>query len=105
MFAFRLFFFVSLFIFTNQSLFSQKVKPENQTDMVRLYWDAQKRHINSKGRYYVDEIIGETKEKHGKWKFYDFNGVLTEERNYFRDRIHGKQLTYYKDKKIGRAHV
>jgi len=100
MFAFRLFFFVSLFIFTSQSLFSQKVKPENQTDMVRLYWDAQKRHINSKGSYYVDEIIGETKEKHGKWKFYDFNGVLTEERNYFRDRIHGKQLAYYSNKKL-----
>ena len=32
--------------------------------------------------------------------FLTFNVVLTEERNYFRDRIHGKQLAYYNNKKL-----
>ena len=82
------------------SFFSQKVNPENLTDIVRLHWDAQKKHLNSKGAYYTDDLIGETKEKHGRWRFYDFNGILTEERNYFRDRIHGKQLTYFTNKII-----
>ena len=82
------------------SSFSQKVNPDNQTEIVRLYWDAQKKHLSSKGAYYSDGILGETKEKHGKWKFYDFKGVLTEERSYFRDRIHGRQRSFYKNKSL-----
>ena len=81
--------------FLSFTVFSQKVNPDNQTESVRLYWDAQKKHLSSKGAYYTDGIIGETNEKHGRWKFYDFNGVLTEERSYFRDRIHGRQLAYF----------
>ena len=100
MFTFRSLLVLFLFFFSFKTALTQKVNPENQTEMVRLYWDAQKKHLSSKGSYYTDNLIGNTKEKHGKWKFYDFNGVLTEERNYFRDRIHGKQLTFYKDKKI-----
>ena len=80
--------------------FSQKVNEDNLTEQEKLYWDTQNKHLNSKGAYYVDGLIGITNEKHGRWRFYDFNGVLTEERNYFRDRIHGKQLTYFKDKSI-----
>ena len=92
-----IFLFIAVFSF---SAFSQGVNADNQTEIERLYWDGGKKHLNCKGSYYIDDIIGSTNEKHGKWRFYDFNGELTEERNYFRDRVHGKQLTFHKDKAL-----
>ncbi len=89
-----------LVFFLCTTLFAQKVDKDNLTDEIRLYWDSKKKHINSRGCYYTDDLIGTTTEKHGKWRFYDFNRTLTEERNYFRDRIHGKQVTYHKDRNI-----
>lgn len=91
-------FFILFFVSTHS--IAQKVDQDNLTDEVRLYWDSQKKHINCRGSYYTDNLIGSTTEKHGKWRFYDFNRVLTEERSYFRDRIHGKQHTFYKNRSV-----
>jgi len=92
-------FVLALFLNSNTSIAQQVIK-ENLTEKVKLYWDSKERHISSKGAYYTDNTLGDTHEKHGTWKFYDFNGTLEEERNYFRDRIHGKQIKYYEDKSI-----
>ena len=92
-------FLLMLFMLSNVSI-AQKVNEENLTEKVKLYWDSKEKHISAKGAYYTDNTLGDTQEKHGKWKFYDFNGTLEEERNYFRDRIHGKQIKYYEDKSI-----
>lgn len=79
-------------------IFSQNVREENLTERVRLYWDIEKKHIRARGAYYTDQIIGETQEKHGKWWFYDAKGNLTEEQHFFRDRIHGAQLSFHSNK-------
>ena len=41
------------------------------------------------GSYYKDEV-DETTDKHGKWLYYDRLGVLEEERNYYKEMLHGK---------------
>jgi antitoxin component YwqK of YwqJK toxin-antitoxin module len=56
--------------------------------------------LNAVGSYYVDDIILESTEKHGKWLFYSMDGILEEERFYYRNRTHGKQIVYYPNKKI-----
>jgi len=90
---------ICCFLFILPSLVvSQKVLKENLTERVRLYWDSEKKHIRSRGAYYTDPIIGDTKEKHGKWWFYDAKGHITEEQNFFRDRIHGQQISFHANK-------
>ena len=90
---------ICCFLFILPSLVvSQKVLKENLTERERLYWDSEKKHIRSRGAYYTDPIIGDTKEKHGKWWFYDAKGHITEEQNFFRDRIHGQQISFHANK-------
>lgn len=78
---------------------AQKVLSENLSPKVKLYWDGQKRHLSATGSYYISDIVQESTEKHGKWMFYNKDGLLEEERNFYRDRMHGKQITYYPESK------
>jgi len=93
---------ICIFLFAiNLSLaFSQKVEKENLTQKVKLFWDKGNKKIQATGSYYTNERRGNTTEKHGKWLFYSFDGILEEERNYYRNRIHGLQTIYYPNKKI-----
>tara|TARA_B110000908_G_C10268041_1_gene466827 strand:+ start:8099 stop:9784 length:1686 start_codon:yes stop_codon:yes gene_type:complete len=79
---------------------TQEINPENLSERERVYWDIGGQHIRSVGAYYTDLIIGDTKEKHGLWRFYDRRGTLTDEQHFFRDRIHGKQRTYHANKNL-----
>ena len=92
--------FLSLILFGSMPVFSQLIDPENLSPKVKIYWDANNRKLNSVGSYYVDEITLESTEKHGKWLYYSMDGVLEEERLYYRNRTHGKQIVYYPNKKI-----
>ena len=96
------FFAIFLLLFFFQTTYSQKVQAENLSAKTKVYWDANKKFINSVGCYYIDDQHPTTTEKHGKWLFYSLEGTLEEERNYFRDRIHGKQTLYFPDKKTKR---
>jgi len=73
---------ICIFLFAiNLSLgFSQKVEKENLTQKVKLFWDAENKKLQATGSYYTNERRGNTTEKHGKWLFYSFDGILEEER-------------------------
>lgn len=88
------------FLFIPFTLFGQKILSENLSPKVRLYWDAENKKIQATGSYFTSEIFPTTSEKHGKWLFYSYNGILEEESNFFRNRMHGKQTLYFPDKKI-----
>ncbi len=92
--------FLSLILFGSMPVFSQLIDPENLSPKVKIYWDANNRKVHSVGSYYVDDITLESTEKHGKWMYYSIDGVLEEERYYYRNRTHGKQIVYYPNKKI-----
>jgi antitoxin component YwqK of YwqJK toxin-antitoxin module len=92
--------FLSLILFGSMPVFSQLIDPENLSPKVKIYWDANNRKLHSVGSYYVDDITLESTEKHGKWLYYSMDGVLEEERFYYRNRTHGKQIVYYPNKKI-----
>ena len=92
--------FLSLILVASIPVFSQAIDPENLSPKVKIYWDANNRKLNAVGSYYVDDIILESTEKHGKWLFYSMDGILEEERFYYRNRTHGKQIVYYPNKKI-----
>ena len=91
---------VLLILLLPKCSFSQKVLSENLSPKVKVYWDAENRKLHSSGSYYIDERHPETTEKHGKWLFYSLSGTLEEERNYYRNRVHGKQTIYFPNKKI-----
>lgn len=92
--------FLSLILLGSMPVFSQLIDPENLSPKVKIYWDANNRKLHSVGSYYVDDITLESTEKHGKWLYYSMDGVLEEERFYYRNRTHGKQIVYYPNKKI-----
>ena len=91
---------IFLIVVNLSSAFSQKVEKENLTQKVKLFWDQGNKKIQATGSYYTNERRGNTTEKHGKWLFYSFDGILEEERNYYRNRIHGLQTIYFPTKKI-----
>jgi antitoxin component YwqK of YwqJK toxin-antitoxin module len=93
----NLFLFSLLVSFCN---FGQKISSENLGPKVKVYWDANNKKLHSTGSYYIDKFHPETTEKHGKWMFYSLDGKLEEERYYFRDRVHGKQTTFFPNKKV-----
>jgi antitoxin component YwqK of YwqJK toxin-antitoxin module len=78
--------------------FSQEVLKENLTKKTSLFWDFNKTQIQAIGSYFKDEV-DETTEKHGKWQYYDRLGVLEEERNYYKDMLHGKVILFFPNKK------
>jgi len=72
----------------------QNIKKENLTKPEFSYWDFSKKRIQSVGSFYKDQL-GETKDKHGVWKFYDKFGILEEERNYQKGKLDGKVMQYF----------
>ena len=78
----------------------QKVLSENLSPKVRLYWDAENKKIQATGSYFTSEILPSTIEKHGKWLFYSYSGILEEETNFYRNRMHGKHTLYFPNKEI-----
>lgn len=90
---------LSLFLFfLCFSINAQEILKENLSNPITTYWDFEKTKIQSVGSYYQD-FRGPTVEKHGVWKYFDKNGVLEEEHNYFRNKLHGAVKLYYgKDK-------
>lgn len=89
--------YLVLLIFIGAKVQSQKVLEENLTEKDVFYWDASKKKIQSKGAYYKD-YFNTTIEKHGQWLYYSEDGSLEEERNYYRDFLHGKTELYYPNK-------
>ncbi len=85
-----------------QSHLAQEVQvlKENLSPKVRIYWDAQNKHLQSFGAYFTSQATPKTTEKHGKWLFYSYDGQLEEEANYYRNRLHGKRIQYYPSKQI-----
>jgi len=81
------------------ALISQIVLKENLSPKESIFWDFNKSQLQAIGSYYTD-AIETTKEKHGKWLYYDRFGVLEEERNYYKDMLHGKVVMYYPNKKL-----
>ncbi|MFM6934907.1 MAG: toxin-antitoxin system YwqK family antitoxin [Flavobacteriales bacterium] len=91
---------ILLLLFSATPLFSQKVLKENLGPKVRVYWDANNKHLQAVGSYFTSEATPKTTEKHGKWTFYSYDGILEEESNYYRDRLLGKRVFYYTNKQI-----
>ena len=89
-----------LVIFGLTPVFGQKVLKENLGPKVRLYWDANNKHLQATGSYFTSEATPNTTEKHGKWTFYTYDGIMEEESNYYRARLLGKRVFYYPNKKI-----
>lgn len=92
-----------LFIFCfGQFSTAQKVEKENLGPKVRIFWDSGNKRLQATGSYYIneDKIVLNKSEKHGKWSFYSYEGVLEEDRMYYRNRIHGKQITYHPNGKM-----
>jgi antitoxin component YwqK of YwqJK toxin-antitoxin module len=89
-----------LFLFICISItpvFAQTIRKENLTKKVANHYDFQKTKLESEGAYYKD-ALGETNEKHGKWLYYDKNGVEIEERNYYRGKLNGAVLAYFSNR-------
>ncbi len=77
-----------------------QVLKENLSPKMRVFWDKEKKHLQGTGSYFVSQIVRNSTEKHGKWQFFSFNGDLEEESNFYRNRLHGKQILYYPNKKM-----
>ena len=77
-----------------------KVLKENLSPKVRIFWDAQNKHMQGYGAYFTSVATPQTTEKHGKWLFYSYDGVLEEEANYYRNRLYGKRNFYYPNKQL-----
>lgn len=86
-------------LFFSSLSFSQTIRKENLTQKVSNYYDFQKTRLESTGSYYKD-VLGETNEQHGKWLYYDKNGVEVEERNYYRGKLNGRVLVYFSNRKM-----
>jgi antitoxin component YwqK of YwqJK toxin-antitoxin module len=90
--------FLIAFLSMSTVFFSQEVKKENLSKKVTLYWDYNKTQVQAVGYYYVDKV-DETTQKHGKWLFFTKTGELEEERNYYKDLLHGRTILYYSQNK------
>lgn len=75
-------------------VYAQEVKKENLSKKQSFYWDFGKTKLQSIGSYYVD-VLGQTTFKHGKWKYYDENNNLIEQRNYYKGELNGQVLLLY----------
>lgn len=84
------------FIAFNQAEYN--VLKENLTKRDIQFYDFNKSKIMSEGAYYVD-YFGETMLKHGKWTYFDETGYVEEIRNYYKDKLHGKVVLFYPNKK------
>ena len=90
--------FLALLLLFSTS-YGQEVERENLSKRQSFYFDPpQNTKLESSGYYYVDEL-GKTAERHGKWSFYNIDGEVVEERNYYRNELHGEVVKYYGDRK------
>ena len=89
-----------LLLFGINQVYGQKVLKENLGPKVRLYWDAGNKRLQAIGSYFTSNATPKTSEKHGKWTFYTYDGLLEEESNYYRDRLLGKRIFYYPNKQM-----
>ncbi|MNU56010.1 MORN repeat variant [compost metagenome] len=87
-----------LFSFFSFTLLGQVVNKENLTPKVKNFYDFNQTQLESVGSYYKDKL-GESKDKHGKWLYYDRFGTLVEERNYYRGKLHGRVIASYSNGK------
>ncbi len=88
-----------LFLCFSPFFFAQKVYKEQLSKEVKFFYDFIKTKIESRGCYYQDPL-GETMEKHGLWRYFDKEGTLVEERNYYRGKLHGATKLYFSNKKL-----
>jgi antitoxin component YwqK of YwqJK toxin-antitoxin module len=79
-------------------LSAQKVEKRNLTKRQYFFYDVNKTQIESEGFYYIDDL-GETTLRHGKWRFYDREGELQEERSYYKNQLHGEVVLYFSNGK------
>src|SRR5690554_8046345 len=97
MYKYILFFFFLTLTFYG---FGQGKKDKNLSKRQIFYYDPiNKTKIESQGYYYVDEL-GETTERHGKWTFFNEEGIVVEERHYNRNKLDGEVKTYYGKNRI-----
>ncbi len=91
-----------IFICLVSSAWGQELKilKENLTPKARIFWDAQNKHLQGYGSYFTSPATPITKEKHGKWLFYTYDGTLEEEAFFYRDRLYGKRTYFYPNKQI-----
>ena len=80
---------IIILIITAFTTKAQIISKENLTEKDKLYWDFKKTKLQSTGSYYKD-ILGETRDKHGKWEFYNEFGDIEEIRNYYREKLNGQ---------------
>lgn len=89
-------------LIASQMAFSQEdeyiVLKENLTKKETLYRDFNKTKVQSVGAYYKDKL-GTTTMKHGKWIYYDRDGKVEEERDYYKDLLHGRVILFYPNSK------
>jgi uncharacterized protein len=73
---------------------SQVVLKENLTPLDKIYWDVKKTQVQSTGSYYKD-ALGQTRDRHGKWEYFNEYGNLVEIRNFYRGKLHGQVFLKY----------
>lgn len=83
-----------LFFVCSFSVTGQVINKENLTPKEKNYYDFQQTQLESVGSYYKDPL-GETRDKHGKWLYYDRFGGLSEERNYYRGKLNGRVISFH----------
>ena len=91
---------LSLFLLLFFNGNSQTRKELNLSKRQSFYYNpATRTQIESHGYYYSDDL-GETTERHGKWSFFNREGILVEERKYDRNKLNGEVIKYYGKEKI-----
>jgi antitoxin component YwqK of YwqJK toxin-antitoxin module len=78
------------FAFHAQEIVKEELSKQKQT-----YWDFNKTQIQSRGKCYVDPLVGETEDEHGKWIYYDRLGEIEEVRHYYKGMLSGKVTMFY----------
>jgi uncharacterized protein len=73
---------------------SQVVLKENLTPIDKIFWDIKKTKIQSAGSYYKD-ALGQTRDRHGKWEYFNEFGDLEEIRTFYREKLHGQVFLKY----------
>lgn len=79
--------------------FAQPILKENLTPKQYFYYDFKHTKVRSQGYYYKD-LLGTTTDEHGKWTYFDENGKVVEERNYYRGKLQGEVKTWYSNGKL-----
>lgn len=76
------------------------VNAQNKHKLQTNFWDFEKTKPMSRGFFYADDFTGETTLKHGKWSYWNRDGLLVEVRNYIKGDLNGEVLAYYNNGKM-----